>query len=199
MTVPTTLRARVLQAADYRCGYCQAQQAYLYEPLQVEHVWPRARGGTSDEANLWAACALCNRYKGDRTHGRDPVTGRRVRLFHPRRQRWARHFAWSANGTEILGRTVCGSGRLGAAALGTRRLASASRRKPVSRTTTWRGRVPAPRFLLSIDQREHDVPLTPHTRLPGAVVFPSGAVVTRGRVLRTCTQAFFCTISPGKP
>lgn len=108
MTEPPPRRARVLQAAGQRCGYCQAQQAYVYDALQVDHLWPRARGGTQDEANLWAACALCNRYKADRTHGRDPVTGRRVRLFHPGRQRWARHFAWSADGTEILGRTACG-------------------------------------------------------------------------------------------
>jgi hypothetical protein len=31
-----------------------------------------------------------------------------VRLFHPRRQQWKRHFPWSENGTEIIGRTVCG-------------------------------------------------------------------------------------------
>ena len=37
-----------------------------------------------------------------------PVTGRRVRLFNPRRQQWKRHFQWSADGTEIIGRTVCG-------------------------------------------------------------------------------------------
>jgi hypothetical protein len=31
-----------------------------------------------------------------------------VRLFHPRRQQWKRHFQWSEEGTEIIGRTVCG-------------------------------------------------------------------------------------------
>jgi len=108
VTEPETLRARLVVATGNRCGYCQAQQQYLYEPLHLEHLLPRARGGSSDEGNLWLACSLCNRYKGDRTHSRDPVTGRRVRLFNPRHQRWHRHCRWSADGTEILGQTVCG-------------------------------------------------------------------------------------------
>jgi hypothetical protein len=29
-------------------------------------------------------------------------------LFNPRRQRWSRHFNWSADGVMIVGRTVCG-------------------------------------------------------------------------------------------
>jgi len=47
-------------------------------------------------------------FKGQQPHGRDPLTGRRVRLFHPRRQRWRRHFQWSLDGTMILGQTVTG-------------------------------------------------------------------------------------------
>jgi class 3 adenylate cyclase len=43
-----------------------------------------------------------------RVQARDPVTGRRVRLLNPCKQVWREHFRWSANGTEILGRTLCG-------------------------------------------------------------------------------------------
>jgi len=50
-------------------------------------------------------CGYC---KGSQTHGHDPLTGRRVRLFNPRRQRWKRHFRWSEDGAFIIGRTVCG-------------------------------------------------------------------------------------------
>lgn len=103
-----TLRSRLVAETGNRCGYCRAQQQYLYEPLHIEHILPRARGGRSDQTNLWLACSLCNRYKSDHTHGQDPVTGRRVRLFNPRRQQWKRHFRWSTHGTELLGRTVCG-------------------------------------------------------------------------------------------
>jgi hypothetical protein len=69
---------------------------------------PQARGGTSEEENLWLSCRLCNSYKGTQTHGRDPLTGRRIRLFNPRRQNWNRHFVWSKNGTRVIGRTACG-------------------------------------------------------------------------------------------
>jgi hypothetical protein len=51
---------------------------------------------------------MCNNYKNAQTEGLDPETGRRVRLFNPRRQRWADHFAWSEEGLRVLGRTPCG-------------------------------------------------------------------------------------------
>jgi hypothetical protein len=76
--------------------------------LEIEHIVPVAGGGTDDESNLWLACHTCNLYKGAKTHGLDPLTGRRARLFNPRRQRWARHFLWSADGAQIIGRTACG-------------------------------------------------------------------------------------------
>ena len=77
-------------------------------PLEIDHIIPRARGGSDAEDNLWLSCRACNLFKGQQTHGRDPLTGRRVRLFHPRRQRWGRHFQWSADGTMVVGRTATG-------------------------------------------------------------------------------------------
>jgi hypothetical protein len=38
----------------------------------------------------------------------DFVTGDLVRLFNPRHQVWDEHFAWSATGDEILGKTSTG-------------------------------------------------------------------------------------------
>ncbi len=102
------VRARVRKQAGDRCGYCLSRQRYVLGQLEIEHIIPQARGGNNDEGNLWLACRLCNGYKGTQTHGRDPLTGRRLRLFHPRRQQWARHFAWSKDGTRIVGRTACG-------------------------------------------------------------------------------------------
>jgi hypothetical protein len=84
-------------------------------PLEIEHLLPRAAGGTDDEANLWLACRLCNNAKRTQTHAIDPYSGRRVRLFNPRVQRWRRHFYWSVDGTQIIGRTA--SGRATAIAL----------------------------------------------------------------------------------
>jgi hypothetical protein len=38
----------------------------------------------------------------------DPLTGRTVPLFNPRRDRWRQHFRWSADRLRILGRTDAG-------------------------------------------------------------------------------------------
>jgi hypothetical protein len=95
------------QAGD-RCGYCLAPQRLVLGWLEIEHIIPTAGGGSDDEDNLWLGCRLCNSYKGVQTEGMDPETGRTVRLFNPRRQKWAEHFTWSEDGTRILGRTPCG-------------------------------------------------------------------------------------------
>jgi hypothetical protein len=108
MSCATELRDRVRRQAGDRCGYCQSAQRYVFGPLEIDHLLPTARGGTDDEENLWLACRLCNGYKSDHTHGRDAVTGEEVRLFNPRLQRWADHFAWSADGTQMRGLTPCG-------------------------------------------------------------------------------------------
>lgn len=81
--IPEALRARVREQAENRCGYCLARQEYVPWVLEIEHIIPKSKGGTDDEENLWLACHSCNWYKSDQTHGRDPLTGRRVRLFDP--------------------------------------------------------------------------------------------------------------------
>jgi len=77
-------------------------------PLEIDHIIPRARGGSDAEDNLWLACRACNLFKGQQTYGCNPLTGQRVWLFHSRRQRWRWHFQWSQDGTMIIGRTATG-------------------------------------------------------------------------------------------
>jgi hypothetical protein len=48
-------------------------------------------------------CYFCNSAKGPNIAGIDPKSGRLVPLFHPRRQKWSRHFRW--NGPRLVGRT----------------------------------------------------------------------------------------------
>jgi hypothetical protein len=74
----------------------------------VEHLVPTARGGTSDEENLWLSCRRCNEFKGAQIEAIDPQTGISVPLFNPRRQSWREHFTWSGDGTLIIGLTQCG-------------------------------------------------------------------------------------------
>ena len=93
--IPSKLRAKIAEESRYRCGYCLVQQIAINCLLEVEHIIPTAAGGTDDEENLWLSCTACNRYKGTQVKARDPSTGRQMRLFNPRRQKWARHFRWS--------------------------------------------------------------------------------------------------------
>jgi hypothetical protein len=76
--------------------------------LEVEHIFPKAKGGSDEEFNLWLSCPLCNRHKSDRTHAIDPVSNKEVAFFHPRHQLWSEHFRWSEDGLRILGITPTG-------------------------------------------------------------------------------------------
>jgi len=106
--IPVEVERRVREAARNRCGYCLSPQHLVMARLEIEHVLPVARGGTSAESNLWLSCPLCNRAKADRVAAADPETGAVVPLFHPRHQPWADHFAWTADGLRIVGRTPTG-------------------------------------------------------------------------------------------
>jgi hypothetical protein len=106
--ISAEVRRRVRAHAGDRCGYCLSPQRLVLGWLEVEHIIPSARGGSDDEVNLWLSCRMCNGYKGAQADGLDPETGLRVLLFDPRRQRWADHFVWNEEGTQIIGRTACG-------------------------------------------------------------------------------------------
>jgi hypothetical protein len=51
---------------------------------------------------------MCNRHKSERTSGPDPETSLVTELFHPQRDDWAKHFAWSVDGSQIAGLTATG-------------------------------------------------------------------------------------------
>ena len=115
--VPASLREIVARTARRRCGYCLTQELVVGTPMEIEHIVPESLGGCTEEENLWLACSLCNEHKGSRVAGRDPLTGETVALFDPRRQGWAEHLAWSADGTRILGRTPIGRATVVASSL----------------------------------------------------------------------------------
>lgn len=106
--IPRSLRRKVAVAAQHRCGYCQTEQRISGAQMHVDHIIPLARGGASDESNLWLACAWCNSFKGDATHAVDPETDQSAPLFNPRLQRWSEHFAWTDDFTRIVGLTPTG-------------------------------------------------------------------------------------------
>ena len=91
---------RILPSADPRSG--------RDVPHRPHH--PRSAGGTNDPSNLALTCPHCNAHKWTAAEGVDPETGTNAALFHPRRDDWAEHFAWSEDRPgELVGLT--GSGR----------------------------------------------------------------------------------------
>lgn len=106
--MPAALRRQVVQDARHRCGYCLTPERIVGRPMVIDHIVPMARGGTTERENLWLACRRCNEFKGSRTHAVDPVTEMKIPLFNPRRQSWLVHFAWSEDGTKIIGLTTTG-------------------------------------------------------------------------------------------
>lgn len=57
------LRQQVYNKFKGRCAYCGKK--IKYKDMQVDHVKPKARGGTDDLDNLLPACRSCNHYKRD--------------------------------------------------------------------------------------------------------------------------------------
>ncbi|MBM5798426.1 MAG: HNH endonuclease [Cyanobacteria bacterium M_surface_7_m2_040] len=56
-------RRNVFQRDGHRCQYCGSGK----EPLSIDHVLPRSRGGADSWDNVTTACLPCNVRKGSRT------------------------------------------------------------------------------------------------------------------------------------
>ena len=108
MGIKPEQRALVLGRAAGCCEYCLCQARYSADSFSVEHITPRSRGGASVESNLALACQGCNNRKYVSVDAADPLTGRIVPLYHPRRDRWEQNFAWSADFLTICGLTPTG-------------------------------------------------------------------------------------------
>ncbi|HXV44501.1 MAG TPA: HNH endonuclease signature motif containing protein [Anaerolineae bacterium] len=70
--ISAALRQRVAAAARFRCGYCLTSQQIIGPLLEIDHIIPEAKGGTSDEENLFLACPMCNSHKATRLEATDP-------------------------------------------------------------------------------------------------------------------------------
>jgi hypothetical protein len=108
------LRPFVRKRARGRCEYCLTAEVLSGIRCQVDHILPRSRQGATTADNLCLACPACNGHKHARTHAHDPDSSIPVPLFDPRRQRWNDHFAWSSDGTEIIGLSPTGRATIAA-------------------------------------------------------------------------------------
>jgi 5-methylcytosine-specific restriction endonuclease McrA len=58
-------RQAVLEKYDNHCAYCG--NVITVDKMEVDHIWPKNRGGTDDIENLNPACHTCNWYKSTLT------------------------------------------------------------------------------------------------------------------------------------
>lgn len=106
--IPAVLRALVREIDDDHCAYCHTPEALTVTTFEVDHIVPVSQGGETSLNNLCLSCPSCNRHKGARQAISDPETGESVPLYHPRRQVWPEHFAWSKDGAILEGLTSIG-------------------------------------------------------------------------------------------
>jgi hypothetical protein len=106
--IPWSLRQRVVVESRNQCAYCHTLTSITGARLVIDHILPEAVGGQTVRENLCVACHSCNEFKGAQEEAKDPLTGRRVHLFHPRKQLWSDHFCWNEEGTNIIGLTPVG-------------------------------------------------------------------------------------------
>jgi len=97
-------RRLVRVRAGSRCEYCRIHEDDEPFAFHLEHIVPKKHDGNNGPSNLAWSCQSCNLGKSSNLSGR--VRGEVVSLFHPRRQRWNRHFRW--RGARLVGKTNCG-------------------------------------------------------------------------------------------
>lgn len=107
-SIPLSIKRIVISRANGYCEYCKSPADFTTEPFSIEHIMPRAKAGSNDEANLAYACIGCNVYKSDLTEFLDVVSHQLVPLFNPRMMNWYEHFVWDELFTSLVGQTAVG-------------------------------------------------------------------------------------------
>jgi hypothetical protein len=126
MAIPAELRREIIARAEDRCEYCGLSQVSQEAVFHVDHIMPLSVGGATASNNLALACVSCSLRKGARQDAIDPESGDRIRLFHPREDRWMAHLYWE--GVRVAARTAVGRATINALRLN-RELALAIRQE----------------------------------------------------------------------
>jgi hypothetical protein len=106
--IPLELKRRVRDQFANCCAYCRTAESLTVTTFEFEHINPVSAGGETAFENLCFSCPMCNRYKSDQVLAPDAATLTEVPLFHPHQDRWAEHFSWNEESTEIIGLTAIG-------------------------------------------------------------------------------------------
>ncbi|MEM9215998.1 MAG: HNH endonuclease [Cyanobacteria bacterium P01_F01_bin.150] len=112
--IPVALRNRVREHFQNLCAYCHTAESLAVTTFEIEHIVPQSAGGQDIFENLCLACPSCNRHKSTRQSVVDPNTQESHPIFHPHRQIWREHFAWSQAGSVLKGLTPVGRGTIDA-------------------------------------------------------------------------------------
>jgi hypothetical protein len=98
-----SLRVQVFARALGCCEYCLSQSEFSHDDFSVEHILPKALGGTDELENLALSCQACNNRKFTAQVATDPISGEPERLYHPRQDIWTEHFRWATQFSEVVG------------------------------------------------------------------------------------------------
>ncbi len=73
-------RKNIMKRDGFQCQYCGVR----HQPLTVDHIIPKVRGGRDTWENLVTACIQCNNKKGDRSPAdADMTLMKKPRKPHP--------------------------------------------------------------------------------------------------------------------
>jgi hypothetical protein len=94
--ISAALRRLVYDRAKEACEYCLVPEVAVFGSHEVDHIIAEKHGGQTEGDNLALACTICNKHKGSDLASLDPITGKIVRLYQPRRDCWSEHFQFEA-------------------------------------------------------------------------------------------------------
>ncbi len=90
--VSPSIRLYVAERANQRCEYCLVYESDMWYTYWIDHIISVKHGGNSDVDNLAYTCSVCNQNKGTDLGTYLIGSNRLIRLFNPRRDKWAGHF-----------------------------------------------------------------------------------------------------------
>ena len=85
MSISKRNRFEVFKRDKFTCQYCGRSAPNVL--LELDHILPRAEGGTDDTLNLITSCADCNRGKGARPLSDDTVVAKQRRQLEELQER----------------------------------------------------------------------------------------------------------------
>lgn len=102
------LKELVIERAKGLCEYCKSPANISSQAFVLEHIFPKSKGGKTEETNLAFSCQGCNNHKYIKIKSIDYITNKEVNLFNPRIEKWENNFSWSSDVLTILGITATG-------------------------------------------------------------------------------------------